>query len=141
MSRTSTDTSLPTLLREAGLTGRGGAAFDTATKIVAAQRHGADLVVNACDGEIGAAKDAWIVAHRLDELVAGARAVATSSGRVRFAAHRASASAARLAAAGLDVLEVPRRYVSSEETSLISLAHGSHGSPDDQAHPAGDRRT
>lgn len=127
------DTSLVDLLDQAGLTGRGGAAFSTATKLRAAQRHGADVIVNACDGELGAVKDAWVVDRHLDELTAGAQALRDVGGHrsaaVRYAAHRGSATAARLAGAGLDVLEVPDRYVSSEETSLIAAAHGALARP------------
>ena len=119
--------SLVDLLEQAGLTGRGGAAFSTATKVAAAHRHGASLIVNACDGEIGAIKDAFVVEHHLPELVRGATLVAGS--RVRYAAHRGSATEARLRAAGLDVLAAPARYVSSEETSLISLARGGLARP------------
>jgi NADH:ubiquinone oxidoreductase subunit F (NADH-binding) len=120
--------SLVALLRESGLTGRGGAAFSTATKVEAAHAHGADLVVNACDGELGAAKDTWVVEHRLAELVQGATAVAGTE-PVTYAAHRGSATLARLRAAGLRTLDVPARYVSSEETSLISLAQGGLARP------------
>lgn len=117
-------------LDASGLTGRGGAAFSTATKVRAAAEHRADLIVNACDGELGAAKDGWVVEHHLDDLVHGATLVASGRGRrVLFAAHRGSRTAGRLRAAGLDVLEAPHRYVSSEETSLISLAHGGLARP------------
>jgi NADH:ubiquinone oxidoreductase subunit F (NADH-binding) len=115
------------LLEQSGLTGLGGAAFSTATKVRAAHEHGAALIVNACDGEIGAVKDAYVVEEHLPELVRGATLVAGR--RVRYAAHRGSATEARLRAAGLDVLAVPARYVSSEETSLISLAQGGLARP------------
>ena len=122
--------SLVSQLEQAGLTGRGGAAFSTATKVAAAREHRADLVVNACDGELGAAKDGWVVEHHLGELVAAASLVAPGRRRrIRYAAHRGSATAHRLHAAGLPLLEVPARYVSSEETSLISLAHGGLARP------------
>ncbi len=113
-----------------GLAGRGGAGFPTAVKLDAAIAHNADLIVNACDGEVGAIKDAWVVEYHLPELIAGAQAVAAATGgRIRYAAHRGSATLARLRAAGLDTLDVPRRYVSSEETALISLAHGGLARP------------
>ena len=118
------------LLEAAGLTGRGGAAFSTAIKVKAAHENGAELIVNACDGEIGAAKDAWIVEHRLPELIEGASLVARGRRpKVRYAAHRGSRTAALLHSAGLRVLEAPHRYVSSEETSLIQLAHGGPAKP------------
>lgn len=117
-------------LEAAGLTGRGGAAFSTAIKVKAAREHRAAVIVNACDGEVGAAKDAWIVQHHLHELVEGA-ALVTPGRRpdIRYAAHRGSRTAQLLAEAGLPVLEVPPRYVSSEETSLISLAQGGLAKP------------
>lgn len=114
-------------LDRAGLTGRGGAAFRTAIKVEAAHTNGARLIVNACDGELGAAKDAHVVAHHLEELIRGARLV--SRRPAIYAAHRGSATARRLAAAGLDVLEVPDRYVSSEESSLVSRANGGLARP------------
>jgi NADH:ubiquinone oxidoreductase subunit F (NADH-binding) len=118
------------LLRSAGLTGRGGAAFPTAVKVEAALEHRARLVVNACDGEIGAAKDGWVVEHHLDELAQGAALFSPRrASTIRYAAHRGSATAARLRRAGLSVLEVPTRYVSSEETSLVSLANGGLARP------------
>lgn len=115
------------MLADAGLTGRGGAAFSTATKLRSALTRSFDLVVNACDGEIGALKDAWIVANRLDELERGAALLGARS--TRWAAHRDSGTHATLVAARLDVLSVPHRYVSSEESALVSLAHGGLARP------------
>ncbi len=131
MSRDDTPSDLVGLLDAAGLTGRGGAAFSTSVKVRAAHENRAHLVVNACDGEIGAVKDGYVVEHHLDELVHGARLVSGGGRRrqVRFAAHRGSMTAHALGRAGLDVLEVPDRYVSSEETSLISLANGGLARP------------
>ncbi len=128
---------LADVLEAAGLTGRGGAAFPSAVKLRAAAEHGASLIVNVCDGELDAAKDAWVVEHHLPELVRGAELLARpgagaaggGGGAVRFAAHRGSPTAVRLRAAGLDVLEAPGRYVSSEETSLISLANSGLARP------------
>jgi NADH:ubiquinone oxidoreductase subunit F (NADH-binding) len=123
-------TDIAELLETAGLTGRGGAAFSTAIKLKAAQENGAELIVNACDGEIGAVKDAWIVEHHLHELIEGAALVASGKRpRISYAAHRGSRTAELIARAGLRLLEVPHRYVSSEETSLISLAHGGLAKP------------
>ena len=117
-------------LAEAGLTGRGGAAFSTSVKLNAAFTNSSDLIVNACDGEIGAHKDAFVVEHHLPELVAGARLVARRRRqRVWFAAHRGSRTLALLAEAGVRTLEVPHRFVSSEGTALVSLAHGGLARP------------
>jgi NADH:ubiquinone oxidoreductase subunit F (NADH-binding) len=120
------------VLEDAGLTGRGGAAFSTATKVRAAHQYGASLIVNACDGELGAAKDAYVVAEHLDELVRGASLVAARGSRrggIRYAAHRGSRTETHLREARLDVLSVPARYVSSEESALISLAQGGLARP------------
>lgn len=116
-------------LNAAGLTGRGGAGFSTATKIRAAHANDAHLLVNACDGERGASKDAWIVAHRLDELRDGVALVTGGTVKVTWAAHRGSSTAERLRTCGLDVLDVPHRYVSSEESALLSLLHGGLAKP------------
>lgn len=57
---------------EAGLTGRGRAAFATGIKVRATPRvRHATLIVNACDGEVGAAKDEVVVAHHLPALIEG----------------------------------------------------------------------
>ena len=122
-------TDLIDLLDAAGLTGRGGAGFSTAVKVRAAREHRAEVIVNACDGEVGAAKDAWIVERHLPELLEGVALVTGGRGRVRFAAHRDSVTATRLVAAGLELLAVPHRYVSSEESALIALAGGRPAKP------------
>lgn len=119
--------SLVDLLEDAGLTGRGGAGFSTAVKVGAAVSAGATLIVNACDGEYGAVKDRYVVTHHLDELVRGANLL--SHNGVRYATHRGSPAEAVLRAAGLDVLAVPHRYVSSEESALVSLANGGLARP------------
>lgn len=124
-------TTIVDLIQSAGLTGRGGAAFSSAIKVKAAWENRARLIVNACDGEIGAAKDAWVVANHLPELLEGVSLVTGGRRKAKtlFATHRGSTTARLLADAGLPVLETPERYVSSEETSLISLAHGGLARP------------
>ncbi|MBO1755040.1 NADH-ubiquinone oxidoreductase-F iron-sulfur binding region domain-containing protein [Allobranchiibius sp. CTAmp26] len=118
--------SLVALLDDAGLTGRGGARFPTSIKLKSALETGADLIVNACDGEIGVHKDALVVAEHLDALQHGADLLAR---RVQWAAHRGSATERRLRNAGLRVLPVPSRYVASEESALVSLLHGGRARP------------
>ncbi|WP_019925163.1 NADH-ubiquinone oxidoreductase-F iron-sulfur binding region domain-containing protein [Nocardia sp. BMG111209] len=118
---------LSDLLLAAGLTGRGGAAFPTGAKVALAERHDADLIVNACDGELHARKDGWVVAHHLPEMLAATEHLTRR--RVRVAAHRDSPTLAALRAAGADTLAVPRRYVSSEESALTRLAHGGPARP------------
>lgn len=114
------------LLDEAGLTGRGGAVFPTSTKLRAAFEHRADLIVNACDGEIGTHKDALVVAEHLGELEYGAGLVSRT---VHWAVHRGSDTEERLLAAGLRVLSVPARYVASEESALVNHLHGGLARP------------
>lgn len=114
-------------LEQAGLTGLGGAAFSTSIKVRAALQHRAEVIVNACDGELGAGKDAFVVDRHLAELVHGAELVGGAG--ACFAARRGTATEALLLRAGLDVLSVPDRYVSSEETSLVSLANGGLARP------------
>lgn len=114
------------LLLSAGLTGRGGAGFPTGVKVAMAQKHRADLIVNACDGEPGSRKDAWVIAHRLSPMMGAARQL---SGRVRIAAPHGSATLAAAERAGVETIGVPHRYVSSEESSLASLAAGGLARP------------
>ena len=114
-------------LEDSGLTGRGGAGFGTAVKVRAAVSAGASLIVNGCDGEYGAVKDAFVVARHLDELIYGANLLGRNG--IRYAAHRGSRTEQLLREAGLDVLSVPHRYVSSEESSLVSLANGGVARP------------
>jgi Na+-translocating ferredoxin:NAD+ oxidoreductase RnfC subunit len=119
--------SLVGLLEAAGLTGRGGAGFSTALEARAAATEGASLIVNACDGEYGAVKDTYVVDHHLSELVRGTELL--SGNGIRYAARRGSRAEARLRSAGVDVLSVPHRYVSSEESALVSLANGGLARP------------
>ncbi|MGN6412528.1 NADH-ubiquinone oxidoreductase-F iron-sulfur binding region domain-containing protein [Flexivirga sp.] len=114
------------LLEEAGLTGRGGAMFPTSVKLRAAFDARADLIVNACDGEVGTHKDAMVVAEHLRELEHGAGLVAR---KVHWAAHRGSDTEDRLLDAGLPVLSLPARYVASEESALVNLLHGGLARP------------
>jgi len=114
-------------LHEAGLTGRSGSAFSTAVKLGAALQNRAELIVNACDGEIGAGKDAYVIRHHLPELLDGA--ALTGLKRVTYAAHAGSETEERLRAAGVPVLPVPARYVASEASALVSLHHGGLARP------------
>ena len=123
---------LAELLAEAGLTGRGGAAFSTAQKVAAARDSGASLIVNACDGELDAAKDWFFVSQHLDELVHGAHLIASD---VLYAARRGGLTLNLLREAGLSVLEAPDRYVSSEESALVSAAHGNFARPVSRSRP------
>jgi len=125
-------TELERLLADAGLTGRGGAAYPAADKIAAARANSAGLIVNACDGELDAAKDWFVVSRHLDELVHGAGLIA---GEVTYAARGGSMSCDLLVRAGLPVLRVPDGYVASEESALVALAHGGDARPVSRERP------
>lgn len=114
-------------LEAAGLTGRSGSAFSTARKVGAARQNGAELIVNACDGEISALKDAHVIRHRLAWVRHGA--ALTGLRHVTYAAHTGTETEERLRAAGLSVLPVPARYVASEASALVSLHHGAPARP------------
>ncbi|REF29915.1 NADH-ubiquinone oxidoreductase-F iron-sulfur binding region domain-containing protein [Calidifontibacter indicus] len=113
-------------IEDAGLVGRGGAGFPAVLKAKLARQNDAELIVNACDGELGAHKDEYVVAHHLPELMRAAEGI---SSQITIAAHRDSRTAALVSRAGLPLLEVPDRYVSSEERSLVSLLHGGFARP------------
>lgn len=113
-------------IEAAGLGGLGGAGFPAAHKARLARANDAALIVNACDGELGARKDEYVVTRHLPELL---RAAEQISSRIVVAAHRDSVTAHHAKQAGATVLEVPRRYVSSQERSLISLLHGGLARP------------
>lgn len=104
-------TELAQLLEDAGLTGRGGAAFPTVIKIRAAIEKRARLIVNVCDaggrGRQGTAGSSSITSTSCSTASGWSP---ESAPNTRFAAHRGSVTAARLAAAGLPVLETPDRY-------------------------------
>jgi NADH:ubiquinone oxidoreductase subunit F (NADH-binding) len=128
------------LLRAAGLRGRGGASFPTATKIASALGRRPLLVVNACDGEPLVAKDE-VLLRRSPGLVAdGAALVAQAVGarEVVLAAHQGSAAESHLRQLlaverfrwpAARLLAVPRRYVASEASALASAALGGPALP------------
>lgn len=66
----------------AGLRGRGGAAFPTATKWAAA-RTGLCLAANATDGELGAAKDRFLIGRNPYQIVEGLTIAALAVGASR----------------------------------------------------------
>ena len=128
------------LLREveaSGLTGRGGAAFPTARKLAAvAQAPSARppvVVANGAEGEPASSKDRLLLAclpHLvLDGISAAAGAV--GAGRAVLCLHEGSPVADRVEralaerrAAGVDpcpieIIDLPARYVASEESALV----------------------
>jgi NADH:ubiquinone oxidoreductase subunit F (NADH-binding) len=130
------------LVQQSGLRGRGGAGFPTARKLrtVADAGRRAVVVANGCEGEPASAKDRTLLSRAphlvLDGAVLAARAV--GAGRVVICTHRASAAAAVLAAAiaerpadpvRIELAQVPRRYVASEESALVRYLNTGEARP------------
>lgn len=137
---------LVAMVTAAGLTGRGGAAFPTGTKMrsVAAGHGPAIVVANGMEGEPASEKDQALLARSphlvLDGAVLAAEAVGASTvhiclERSRYqqideVAHAVSErERAGLGAARLLIHDLPSRYVSSEETSLVRWLNGGDARP------------
>jgi NADH:ubiquinone oxidoreductase subunit F (NADH-binding) len=136
------------VVERSGLTGRGGAAFPTGRKLrtVAgnARRGGAIVIANGCEGEPASAKDhsmLLIAPHLvLDGIVLAARAVRAE--RAYLCVHEdqediigtlrramAERHASGITGADIAIVEVPDRYVSSEESALVHLLNGGPALP------------
>jgi NADH:ubiquinone oxidoreductase subunit F (NADH-binding) len=135
-------------VERAGLLGRGGAAFPTATKMraVAARRGRAIVVANGAEGEPASAKDRTLLELTphlvLDGAVAAAEAVGAgeaivcvcdSDGAGARSVARALAERDRHAAGGhgpsLHVRAVPSHYVAGQESALVSFLSGGLAKP------------
>jgi len=134
-------------VERSGLTGRGGAGFPTARKLrtVADSGRGATVVVaNGMEGEPASSKDRLLltrVPHLvLDGISLAAHAVGAD--RAVLCVHRGDPDFADWlrgcvedrAAAGIDpvrieVAELPRRYVASEQSSLVRFLDGGPAVP------------
>jgi NADH:ubiquinone oxidoreductase subunit F (NADH-binding) len=131
----------------AGLTGRGGAAFPTWRKLLAAaggQRPVA--IANAAEGEPASAKDATLLASAphlvLDGLQLAAEAIGATDGYL-YAKEGAALMLARRAlverrALGVDRVQVrvavaPERFVAGEETAVLAGIEGRDALPKDKA--------
>lgn len=139
--------SLLAALEASGLTGRGGAAFPTATKVraVAAAGRRPIVVVNAAEGEPSSAKDKLLL-RRLPHLVLdGAVALASALGArqvvivhagtaIREAAALHAAIAERRARRldpriELAVQAIPDGFVSGQETAIVQFLNGGPALP------------
>jgi NADH:ubiquinone oxidoreductase subunit F (NADH-binding) len=136
-------------VERAGLTGRGGATFPTATKLrsVAGARGRAIVVVNAAEGEPASLKDrtlletlphlvldgALIAAEAVgaDEVIVCACSTAPASAEaVEMAiAERAHQLEAPDRPAGVQLSTVPAHYVAGQETALINFLGGGPAKP------------
>ena len=137
----------------AGLTGRGGAAFPAARKLAAVAAAGPSAIVvgNAAEGEPASSKDAallWLAPHLvLDGLQAAAEAVGARTAYLclhaaprrgsDLAGHVRAALASRLAAGtdrvGVQLVELPARFLAGEETALVARINGGPARPRDKA--------
>jgi len=140
------DRDLAGAITEAGLTGRGGAGFPAGVKMqaVAARRGPAVVVANGMESEPASRKDqallGWAPHLVLDGAVLAARAVGATAVHVCLDQARAAqvqavwSAVQERALAGLGdvpitVQQLPRRYVASEETALISWLNGGEAKP------------
>ncbi len=134
------------VVERAGLRGRGGAGFPTATKLraVASGRRPRVVVANGSEGEPASGKDELLLTRSphlvLDGLMLSA--VALEANRAIIAVERTRPRAlqavitavAEREAAGIDpvaiqVVSVPGRYVAGEESALVHLLNGGDAKP------------
>lgn len=144
--RQSPDSDLLDSIEMAGLLGHGGAAFPTATKMRAVASAGRRpvVVVNGSEGEPASAKDATLLEHAphlvLDGAVLAARAVGSARvivcvGNGSLLAQRAVSGAlqerqrARIDPIEIAVVLVPDRFITGQESALISHINGGPGLP------------
>jgi NADH:ubiquinone oxidoreductase subunit F (NADH-binding) len=130
-----------TLAERSGLRGRGGAAFPTATKLraVSAARGQAIVVANGCESEPISAKDALLLRELphlvLDGAEIAARAVGADEAIVAFETPNSSARAslesalserraARLDSTRFSLFAAEERFLSGQETALVSQING-----------------
>ena len=137
---------LLTATAEAGIRGRGGAGFPTATKMQAVVdgRGAKVLVANGCEGEPASEKDESLVCGSphlvLDGVVMAAAAV--GAGQAFIAVERTRPHSADALQAAIDervrvgddpipirVVTVPARYVAGEESALVHWLNGGDAKP------------
>ena len=130
------------LVERSGLRGRGGGGFPTARKLaaVAAGRGPRTVVANGCEGDPAGAKDRVLMELAphlvIDGILLAAHAVGATD--AVLCVHEDSSAIPVLAAAlrergatrtAIRIVEVPRRYVASEETALVGFLDGGGARP------------
>ncbi len=130
----------------AGLTGRGGAGFPTATKLqaVGAGRGSAVVVANGMESEPASQKDQALLSRAphlvLDGIELAADAVGASEAHLCLSRSRPRLTDLVFAAADerrraghdriqVQVHEVPHHYVASEESALVHWLNGGEAKP------------
>ncbi len=123
-------------IAEAGLRGRGGAGFPTAIKLraVAVGRRRGVVIANGCEAEPASEKDHALLSVAPHLVFDGAQLAARAVGAVEvlLCVHRADPLAASVAAALAQrhgdpvptrIVEVPGRFVASEESALVNFVN------------------
>lgn len=133
-------------LERAGVHGRGGAGFPTATKLraVAAQRGRPIVIVNAAEGEPLSHKDRYLLTGRAETVLDGALAAAGALGAdeiiiavdEKFIAESHTIANAAYERRDLNrrglrtsVQAVPSGYITGQETALIAALSGRDAKP------------
>ncbi|MCS7481166.1 NADH-ubiquinone oxidoreductase-F iron-sulfur binding region domain-containing protein [Umezawaea endophytica] len=127
-----------TLINEvlaSGLRGRGGGGFPTGRKLQAVTGRKRVVVANGCEGEPDSLKDRVLLRrspHLVFDGIQAARHAIGATDAV-LCVHEGSPLVAALrptaAARGVRVVEVPRRYVASEESALVNFLAGGAAKP------------
>jgi NADH:ubiquinone oxidoreductase subunit F (NADH-binding) len=134
------------LVERSGLTGRGGAGFPTGRKLrsVAEARGRAVVVANGAEGEPASGKDRLLLTRSphlvLDGVSLAAYAVGADRAFLAIHEHEArlarslDAAIAARAAAGIDavpvdIVGIPSRYVSSEQSAIVHFLNGGPALP------------
>lgn len=140
------------LAERAGLAGQGGAGFPVHRKMSAVReaaartRRRAVVVANGSEGEPASAKDKALLWHAPDLVLDGVElaAVAVGASRAFLAVEAHSGLRWRLRTASeqrsgsqvpVTIVEVPPRFLSGQETALVSLVNGGPAKPRFQAPP------
>lgn len=135
------------MIRQSGLTGRGGGHFPLARKVEAALkgRGPAVVVVNGTESEPASAKDRLLLRLRPHLVIDGALTVAAACGatRVVIAVHAGSPALTSVAAAieerddcaTVGVAVVPDRYIAGESSALVSWLGGGRAAPASRTRP------
>ncbi|TMF16955.1 MAG: hypothetical protein E6I33_03045 [Chloroflexi bacterium] len=125
-------------LERAGLRGRGGASFPTATKwrSVASRRGDSVVLVNGAEGEPLSQKDRVLMESRPHLILDGAVLAARATGARQIVHYIGAAHAGALAAMRrainerpdaerrlMRLVEAPQRYVSGEETAAVHFVN------------------
>lgn len=129
---------------QAGLRGRGGAAFPTARKLDTVRSRGGNPVVvaNGEEGEPASAKDRWLLRHRPHLVLDGLRLAATMTGSSEAYVYVSDATAAESVGRAIQelsgtgvwdcqprVVQVAPTYVAGEESAVVRAIGGGPALP------------